>query len=74
MMNDNVASIEELDALARERLATHHALEMATLSFAPEATTRDIATRLHRFCLDDDEESRLQGRLWDNSKLPHAES
>ena len=58
MMNDNtnVASIEELDALARERLATHHALETATLSFAPEATTRDIATRLHRFCLDDDED------------------
>ena len=49
MNNNNVASIEELDALARERLATHHALETATLSFAPEATTRDIATRLHRF-------------------------
>ena len=55
MNNNNVASIEELDALARERLATHHALETAT-PFAPEATTRDIATRLHRFCLDDDED------------------
>ena len=53
--NTNVASIEELDALARERLATHHALETATLSFAPEFTTRDIATRLHRFCLDDED-------------------
>jgi PAB1-binding protein PBP1 len=41
-------TIEELDALSRERLATHYALETARLSLAGEEVVREIALSLHR--------------------------
>ena len=40
-------TIEELDALSRERLATHYALETARLSLAGEEVVREIALSLH---------------------------
>ena len=44
----NMITIEELDALSRERLATHYALETARLSLAGEEVVREIALSLHR--------------------------
>ena len=41
-------TVEELDALARERLATHYALETARFSFASEDVRNEIVLSLHR--------------------------
>jgi hypothetical protein len=41
-------TVEELDALARERLATHHALETARFSLASEDVRNEIVLSLHR--------------------------
>ena len=41
-------TVEELDALARERLATHYALETASFSFASEDVRNEIVLSLHR--------------------------
>jgi len=40
--------VEELDALARERLATHYALETARCSLASEDVRNEIVLSLHR--------------------------
>ena len=40
--------VEELDALARERLATHYALETARFSLASEDVRNEIVLSLHR--------------------------
>ena len=41
-------TVEELDALARERLATHYALETARFSLASEDVRNEIVLSLHR--------------------------
>ena len=41
-------TVEVLDALARERLATHHALETARFSLASEDVRNEIVLSLHR--------------------------
>ena len=40
-------TVEELDALARERLATHYALETARFSLASEDVRNEIVLSLH---------------------------